>query len=504
MNNALLSTVSLFISLHFLGCTSIKSQPPVGIAKSALLEKESFRFQLPIAENAPVRPLFPKIISRTLNNGLTVLIVEDKSLPIAQISVVFKNGSARDPATRAGLLNVSTLMLKEGTTELSSLELAEAFANLGTEVSVGAAKDNAFISASVLSHKVDEAVSLLAAMVERPRLAAEDFARVKLQQQSSVASDQADPSYLAQVKFLRTAYGDSHPYSHPSAGTPQSVGAIALKDVKNAYKNYFGPNNAALVVVGDVSVDQIMEVAHKNFGKWRRITEPRYDVKAPKVRKKMQTLLVEVQNMPQTYLLVGQPAAQRVDKDLASYEVFLSILARDPTSRLNAKLREEKGWTYGVKGVVNPLRGLGPVWISTSIQVPFGSEALGEILSELEELKNTPVSDIELKSAKEGILHSFGSRYSTIGKVVNQVAELFIYGLPLNSDEIFYDQVAKVSKKDIMTLAQKVLKKDQMVAIAVGDLEAIEIPLRKMDVGLITIERTKNTKLKAEPFSGTR
>jgi zinc protease len=413
-------------------------------------------------------------------------------LPIAQLSVVFKNGSSRDPMGKSGLVNLSAQMLKEGTAKMTSLELAEAFANLGTEISVNASKDYSSFSTAVLSDKTNAALSLLASMVEKPRFDSNDFARLKLQQKSTVSTDNADPNYLAQIKFLRSAYGDKHPYAYPSGGTLESIPKIELKDIKKTYQSYFGPNNAALIVVGDVSVAEVMESAQKYFGNWPKIKVPSLALNAPFPRKKMQTLLVEVANMPQTYLLVGQPAALRTDKDLASYEVFLNILARDPTSRLNENLREQKGWTYGVKGVVNPLRGLGPLWISTSVQVPYGGEALQEILSELLKLQNTPVSDAELKSAKEGILHSFASRYSTVGKVASQAADLFIYDLPLNNDQVFYDKLANVSKEDIMAVAKKALKKDQMVAVAVGDLEAIETPLKTMDVGIVKVERGKN------------
>lgn len=478
------------IAIQLCSCASVNKKPQIGAEKRSLIENEGFRNTLPIAQNEPTKPVFPKLIKRTLKNGLTIMVAEDKSLPIAQVSIVFKNGSARDPHGKAGLVNLTTQMLQEGTLELSSLELDEAFAKLGTAVSGGSSKDFSSLGVAVLSPKVSEAIALLSSMVERPRFDKEDFARIKLQQESSIASEQADPNYLAQVKFLRSSYGKNHPYGTPSAGTLQSMPNIDLKDIKSAYGSNFGPNNAALIVIGDVDLAQIMDAAEKYFGDWLPIKVPSLKIAPPHARKKMETVLVEVPNMPQTYLLVGQPAALRTDKDLASYEVFLNILARDPTSRLNAKLREEKGWTYGVRGTVNPLRGLGPLWIATSVAVPNGSDALEEILNELQTLQSTPVTDAELKSAKEGILHSFASRYSTLSKVANQAAELFLYDLPLNNDEVFYERLAQVSKEDIMRVAKRALKKDQMVAIAVGDLEAMA-PLKKMDVGVISVEHAK-------------
>ena len=468
-------------------CSTLKRAPKQ--THEDLLQKEIWRNELPHADTTPVKPHFPKVLEKTLSNGLRVFVVEDKRLPIVEIGVAFKNGSALDPIGKAGLQNLTTTMLKEGTTKLTSLELAEAFANLGTEVRMGVGKDLAYISAGVLSNKVKDAFALISSMVQNPRLSEDDFARVKLQQQNSIQSDLGTPNYVAQVRFLMAAYGEKHPYAYPSAGTVQTLGNINLNDVKKSHKLNFGPNNAALVVAGDVTLKQVTNLAERYFGHWKKIKDPFRPVPSPKKSKQMQTILVSRPSMPQTLLLVGQPAATQKDKNLPTYEVFQNILAGMPTSRLGANLRERKGWTYGVHSSLTPLRGLGPLLVSTSVQVPYGADALKEILAEFENMKKNPVTSEELNSAKSGLMNSFASRYSTLKKIASSTWENFIYDLPKDFDEKFYNQIARVTPQDIMDTAKSALAKDRMIAVGVGDLEVMEIPLAKMSVGQVIIDR---------------
>ena len=475
--------------INFLSCTSVPVNKGQIQNRERLTKEEQWRFETPNTDNPAVAPVFPKVKSHVLKNGLTIRVMEDHRLPIAQVRLVFKNGSAADPVGQAGLQNLTALMLKEGTKELNSLELAEAFANLGTEVSVAVAKDTAHLYADVLSNKVDDAMKLFAAMVQEPRLEQTDFIRVKTQQQNAIASDTAEPSYAAQVSFLMAAYGPKHPYAYPSKGNLKTISKIDLAQIKQAHRQNFGPNNAALVIAGDVKMAEIIKLSNKIFGKWKKIKNNVAKVSLPPTRKQMETRLVSRPHTPQTYLLLGQPVASAKDKDLPILEVFQQILAGTPQSRLDNNLREKKGWTYGVSSSINPLLGVGPMMVSTSIQVPFGSDAVQEMLAEFENLKTNPVTDLELKAAKEGLLHSFASRFNTVEKIAATMANYFAYNLEANYDERFYQKIGETTKDDIMAAAQRVFNRSGMVAVAVGELEVMQIPLAKIDVGRITVER---------------
>jgi zinc protease len=490
MNNKFFLLIALFILSGLSACvSSLKSQ------RNAVLEHEDFRKVLPIAQALPAKPQFPKVTMSELHNGLKLYVVEDKSLPIVQVQLVFKGGSSLDPYGYAGLNNLTALMLKEGTKKLSSLALDEAFADMGTEVSVNATKDMVSLSAGILANKLPETLSLLADMVQAPRLDQKDFDRLLLQEKNALISRNAQASYKAQVSFIMAAYGEKHPYAYPSFGTNETLAKLTLAAVKKAHKSNYGPNLSALVLVGDITLEEGKKLAARYFGAWKAIKSPLSDLAAPLSAKKMQTRLIGRSNTPQTFLLLGNALATAKDKDLAQFEVLQNILAGLPTSRLDALLREQKGWTYGVNSAVIPLRGIGPMMLTTSIQIPYGSDALNEILKEFEDLKTKEISQTELDNAKNSILKSFAQRYTTINKVASNIANNFIYDLGQNHDEKYYEDVEKVTSKNIMHAAQRMLNKNTMIAVAVGELDVMKIPLAKMDVGEVIIEDEDGKKI---------
>lgn len=490
--------IKIFLCLLVIAVTGCKSVQVNShhSAREKLIQEEQWRSQLPLGEQPAVTPVFPKALTYVLKNGLSVYVVEDHRLPIAQVRLVFKNGSAQDPIGQSGLQNLTTLMLKEGTKELSSLGLAEAFAQLGTEVNVGVTKDFSQVSVNVLSNKIDDAVKLMAAMVQEPRMEKADFDRVTSQLEGALTSDEGVPSYVAQVSFLMAAYGPQHPYAYPSKGTLKSLSLLDLARVKAAHHQNFGPNNAALIIVGDAKLADVKKLAKSIFGSWKKINYHPAKIAAPLAKKQMETHLVSRPHTPQTYVLVGQPVATAQDKDLAALEVFQGILVGLPSSRLDGNLRERKGWTYGVGSMINPLRGLGPMMISTSIQVPFGADALGELLKEFELLKKEPVSDEELKAAREGLLHSFASRYATVEKIGGNIANRFVYDLPSDNEEKYYNKIQAVSKEDIMAIAKRVFNSEKMVAVAVGELEVMQVPLGTMNVGKVIVDKEERAEEK--------
>lgn len=492
MKNYINHSVLFMVLLVWTACAPSRMQ--VTQMRDKLDIEQPWRYSIDAQEKPVMKPEFPQAKRAKLKNGLEIFVVSDHRLPIAQLSLVLKAGSAQDTKNLGGLMYLSAHMLKEGAGELSSLAFAEALANIGTDLSVSVAKDMTSIHAEVLSHKVDEAFALLALMVKKPQLGLDDFTRLKSQHQSALKSQQANPSYVAQVNFLAAAYGDKHPYGHPNAGSLDTIKQITMPDIKKAVHDHFGADRAALVVVGDVSLEQIVKLSHAHLDSWQKARVKTHALSEPLELKEMQTKLINRSDSPQTYLLVGHLAASKKDPKLASFEVFQNIIAGMPTSRLGANLREEKGWTYGVASQLNALAQKGPLFITTSVQTPYGADALAEILKELDALKTKPVSEEELARAKSGLLHSYASRFSTLSQVANSVAEQFIYGLADDHEAQFFDQITKVSAEDIIQVAKKVGNREHMVAVAIGDLDALKAPIASMNVGRVTIKEDTSAK----------
>lgn len=487
-------TIYIFSCLLFTflsGCRSVNYEKRIALERNQLDKDEPWRYHLPKPSVEATKPAFPDVKVEQLDNGFTIMVVEDRRLPIAQINLVLKVGSAEDSSGSFGSNHLMISMLREGTKSMSSLELAEAIANLGTEVSVSTSKDMSALSAGVLSSKTEPLIELLAAMAQEPRMEQDDFDRLKIRQQGVLATKQGMADYLAQVHFLQAAYGKDHPYGHPSAGDIKSITHMDIKTIKDSYQNLLGADVAGLIAVGDVNMKDIKHLANTHFGAWKKAKKKARVIEKPVILKKMRVRLVDRPNSPQTYLLVGKPLVSANDQDIAPLGVLMKILAGLPTSRLDENLREKRGWTYGVQSSIIPLAGLGPMMVTSSVQAPFSSFALEEILKEYHELIKTPVSEEELKSAKSGILRSFVERYNTVSKIGGILAEQFVYSLPLNNEELLFESVKNITREDIQRVAKRALLKDQLCAIAVGKIDSLDEPLRAMGIEDIAVEGHK-------------
>lgn len=482
---------SLFIkiiTITLLMSSCFTTKTPIALMRDQLDKNEPWRYEVANVKYEPKSPQFPIIKKAVLKNGLSIMVMENKKLPIAHLAVVIKGGASQDPSHLAGLTYLSALMLKEGgSKDLTSLDIAEKLANLGSELTVSVTKNAVSFDVEMLSDKLHDSFNILSAIITTPRLHQEDFVRVKHQHEGLLASKQASPSYLAQVNFMNTIYGENHPYAHPSHGSLKSVGKINHQDIKK-YVEEFNPNQALLIAIGDVSFKEIKHLAKKYLGSWKRKDSQPKKIPDPKTIKTMQTKLISRPDSLQSYLLLGRLGVDQKHEDWPALEVLGNIIAGLPTSRLGMNLREHKGWTYGVQGQMISHLNSGYMMITTSLQAPFGADAIKEIFKELDNMKNTIVSDDELDTAKRRLLDGFLTKYSTLNNIANYMADHFIYDLPLDYEEKHYHNIANLSKEDIQKVARKYLDKNHMSLTLVGDLEALN-PVFKLDVGNISVDK---------------
>lgn len=480
MKSLLFLLISFFLCMP--ACVSINKNKLINAQRDALDKEEQWRYDVPINETKSQKPIFPQIIKKQLSNGLSVFVLPNNNLPIATISVAFKSGSRFDKKNKAGMFVLLGLMLKEGTKNLSSLELAESFANLGSELSVSTYLDKIIVSADVMSQNIPQVIDLISDVVQNPKFLDEDFTRVKLTLINSLESMQSVPSYVARREFFKVAYGDEHPYSNSIINNPKDLELVTLDDIKAAHTEHFGANNAALIAVGDVDFASLKKNSQKLFT-WSKKVNNSQVIKDPKLATSMQTVLIPQARTPQTYLFVGQLGPSLNDeKARASLDILQTIAASMPTSRLGANLREAKGWSYGVQSEFTPLLSRSVFAFNTSIQVPYGVDALVEMQKEFEKLQTTMVSEEELKSAKSSVLMSFNTLYETLSSSSLAISNKFVYDKDLNYESKYYDEISNITQADVMKAAKEYLSNSHMIAIAVGESEVMAVPLKKMNM----------------------
>jgi len=212
----------------------------------------------------------PKIQRAVLANGLSIMLVEHHELPVVQFQLVLKSGSSNDPPGKSGLANLTAQMLDEGTAKRSALQIADDLDFIGANLSVNATEDATFTSLLTIKEHLASALDVYADVVLNPSFPEVDWNRVKKSHLTSLIARKDQPAFVASNVFGILTYGGEHPYGQPSGGTEASVDAISIDDLKNYYSTTFTPNNATLIVVGNVTMKEIKPTLEKYFGSWKK------------------------------------------------------------------------------------------------------------------------------------------------------------------------------------------------------------------------------------------
>ncbi|MEM7589803.1 MAG: pitrilysin family protein [Myxococcota bacterium] len=443
----------LFSNLLICGCT----------------HSEAWRRHRPQAALMTAVPALPKFHDTQLSNGLTVLTTPLPTLPIVHVQVTLKVGSAQDPTGQEGTAYLMGQMLRESTSQHSSINLAKAFGDLGSQVNVQVSQDAIHLWVGVLQHHADKAVQLLAQMLQQPAFSQKDFVRVRTKHLASLQHNQAKAPYTAMATFWQEAYGQQHPYGHSIYGNVDSVKKLQRAHVVQMWQSYVGSQSTALLLSGHVSPQKAQQLAQKHFAQWQNSTGIVVAPPDPPAPEQLAIHVIPRANAPQTFVLLGTPALRPGQPNNAALLVLNEILGGMFTSRLNLKLREEKGWTYGSHATLQTLRGLGPLLIYANIQQPHAPAAVTEILAQLDQLQQTPPSDKEVQAAKQHLLRSFPGRFNTVGSMSQHMASLFVRNLPFDYHRQLLENIASVTPQHIFQVAQETLSSHQMHAVLVGD-----------------------------------
>jgi zinc protease len=299
-----------------------------------------------------------------------------------------------------------------------------------------------------------------------------------------VLQQRDNPNVLASKVFSSEVYGASHPYGYTELGTEESIKAITREDMSKFWQAGYVPENAALVVAGDLNESELRALAEKHFGKWtgKAGTVSRPDVRASAARR---ILLVDKPGAPQTALRIGMVGVPRANPDYVPIQVMNTGLGGLFSSRINMNLREKNGYTYGAGSTFQFRRGPGPFFTSTSVRTDVTAPAVREIFNEFERMRATDVSAEELKIAKDSFARSLPGLFETTGQAAATIGQLFIYDLPLDYYRTLPSKIDAVTVADVRRVAGKYLLPDSMVIVAVGDRSKIEAELLKLNLGKV-------------------
>jgi predicted Zn-dependent peptidase len=427
----------------------------------------------------------PPVQRRKLSNGLEVLIVEHQELPVVDFSLVVKSGSASDPAERPGLATLTADLLDEGTKARSALDISNQLADLGAQLSVNAGWDSTNASLTTLTRHLDRALDIYADVVLNPAFPDADLQRLRSSRLTALQQQRDNAQAIADRVYASLLYGDKHPYGRSPAGDARSTEATSGAEVRQFYEANFVPNNAALVVVGDVTPAQIVPKLEKAFGAWKRGTAPQTNLTADApARERAAVYLVDRPGAAQSIIQIGHVGVARSTPDYFPLLVMNTMLGGQFTSRLNLNLRESKGYTYGARSGYSFRRGAGPFSASAGVQTAVTKESVVEFMKELRGIRgDIPVTARELELAKQAIVRGFPRSFETPGQIGNRLTDLVLYGLPDDYFNNYAARVQAVTLADVQRVAQKYLDPAHAAVLIVGDRKEVERGLRSLDLG---------------------
>jgi zinc protease len=431
-----------------------------------MTDTEAFRRQPPAP--LPVRPLnLPEPSETTLANGLQVVVVEQRRLPLVSFRLAFRSGDSSDPLDLPGLTDVMSDMLVEGTESRTSRQIAESVARYGATLSAGASSDYMTVAASALAAYADEVLELLADVTLRPVFPESELALAKANAQQNLIAQRAQPSFLAGEAVARVIFGQ-HPYA-VVASTPEGIEALSREQVVRQHRRLLVPNNAVLLVAGDVSREHVLAQAERHFGGWARgeVDAPQFP--APPERDERVAYLVDRPGSAQTNVLVANKAIRRTDPEYFPVLVMHTILGGNASARLFMNLREEKGYTYGAYTQLDARRLAGSFRATTEVRGEVTGLSLKEIFYELGRIRDEDVSDKELTDAKAYLTGIFPIRLETQEGLVDQLAQIRMHDLAPDYLETYREHIQRVTKEDVRRAARLNVTPDRAAVVVVGD-----------------------------------
>jgi zinc protease len=447
------------------------------------------RDQRPTPGPTPPVPT-PRIAKATLKNGLPVWVVTRHELPLVSAVLQIRAGAAMDGA-RPGSSAMTAGLLDEGTAKHSSLEFAQALDFLGAELSASSGIEQTSVSLQTLTRHLDAALGLMGEMVVQPAFKAEELERERkarlqgLKQQKDVATAIADRVFNLMV------YGEDHPYGHPATGTLASVGAITRDDIAGFYDRYYRPNNAVLIVVGDVTVEQIVPKLEQAFAGWTAKPLPADAAVAPTrpAPRPTAVYLVDKPNAAQSEIRIGQPGTRRTaDPDYYALQLLNTALGGQFTSRINLNLRERHGYTYGARSSWAFRRGDGPFVASGGVFTAKTDSSLVEFLRELKDIRGPrPLTADEAEFARNALLRGYPRRFETPDATAGVLADLALFGLPDSEIGNYLTQIARVKPDDVTRVAARYLSPENLAIVVVGDLAKIRPGIEALNLGPVTV-----------------
>ncbi len=446
------------------------------------------RAKLPDAGTPPAAR-FPTVQRATLSNGLKVVLAQRRAVPVVNLRLLVDAGYASDQLAIPGAASLGANMLDEGTKTRNALQISEELAQLGATLGTGSNLDLTTVTMSALKSNLDGSLAIFADVILNPAFPQTDFDRLKRLQQAAIQREKLQPIQMALRVLPRLLYGEGHAYGNPftGSGTEQSLARLTRDDLVKFHASWFKPNNATLVVVGDVALAELQPKLEGLFAAWRQGVVPRKNVGDVAQKPRSTVYLLDRPGAEQSVIIAGHLAPPKNNPQEVAIETMNTILGGQFTSRVNMNLREGKHWSYGAQSIFFDARGPRPFLVLAPVQTDKTKESVVEVQKELRGIRGAiPVSADELAAAKSALTLALPGQWETNNAVAASLAEIVQFGLDDRHFDTYAQRVAALAMPDV-TRAAQVIQPERVVWVVIGDRAKIEAGIRELNLGALAV-----------------
>jgi len=428
----------------------------------------------------------PEIQEETLVNGLRIIYIQKEKLPITRLNLMIECGSKFNPVGKKGLSNLTSMVLDEGADGLTALEISDAFDMLGSNFTVNSDDESINLKLQTLTEQLESSLSIFSKVLLKPDFKEQDFEREKRKILTRLLQLSDEPDFTAQRILEFLVFSENNPYAYPSLGYVEDIENIKIDDLKSHYSQNFSPSNSYLVAAGNSEFEDFLKVIKPHFNNWNS-SAVKSELSFENKFEKKKIFLFNKKDSVQSEIRIGHSSVKRNIYSFFPRLLLNTILGGQFTSRINLNLREDKGYTYGAFSSFSYLKDSAFFYVSTSVSNENTFDAVNEIYSELQNIRNG-VSDAELEFAKSSIIKKFPANFETYRQITGNLATKVIHSLPNSFFNSYIDNVSNVTSEQVKKAAQDLILPDNAFCVIVGDKSKLESSLKSAGMDIIEVD----------------
>ncbi len=434
----------------------------------------------------------PEPVMRTLANGLQVVSIHRAGVPAVALGLMVRAGAGTDPTGSPGLAHLTATMLPEGTSNRTSRQIADEMEFIGSSLSADATREYALLTAESLVPHWLTALDILSDVAMNATFPLDELERVRKERLTDLARIADSPVAIAGRAARAILYGPDSGYGHPITGVRESVEAMTGDSLGDQLSTYFRPDNAVLVIVGDVSPEEVTAKAEEYLGRW-----PAGGPGPPAQRSEAAGALTDTTTIyladkpgaAQSVIRAGHLTIPRHHEDYHAMNLLNHLFGGQFAARLNMNLRQDKGYSYGYTSSIDWLRGPSALMAGGGVQTAVTKEAVAETLKEFTDIRGErPVTEEEFTGAMASTLRGLPSQFETVGQILRQLTRLAVFDLPLDYFATLPSAIGAVTLDDVRRMAERRLDSDHLAVLVVGDADAVEPGLAELGIPIVRVD----------------